>query len=245
VRDTLRLIAGVRVEYSYILLRTFDDQGNYQEPRKNNLDPLPGINLVYSPRRDMNVRAAFSQSVSRPEFRELSPAFYPSPRGLYGQIGNPNLVEAKINSYDLRWEWFFSPLELVSAGVFYKTFDGPIEPFLIQTSGNPARSWTNAKDADLVGFELEARKDLSFFWPTYLRGLSLQTNIAGSDSNVNIPSQSHPNQTLSRPLAGQSPYLINTSLEYVHERWGTFRLLYNIAGRTLYAIGLEQLPNIF
>src|SRR5262249_55495963 len=224
---------------------TFESNtGLYDEPHKNNLDPLPGINLVYSPRKDMNVRAAYSHSVSRPEFRELSPAFYPAPRGLYSQEGNPNLVQASIVNYDLRWEWFFSPLELVSASFFYKSFDKPIEPVLNFTSGNAARTWINAKDATLIGYELEARKDLSFFWPRYLQGLSAQVNIAASSSNVQVPSVANKKVLRDRDLVGQSPYLINAALEYDHPKWGTFRLLYNTAGPTLYAIGLEPLPDI-
>jgi hypothetical protein len=50
----------------------------------------------------MNVRFGYGRSVSRPEFRELSPVQYPAPRGLRPLIGNPNLVQSSIESYDLR-----------------------------------------------------------------------------------------------------------------------------------------------
>src|SRR5262249_18462069 len=72
-RDRLRLVTGVRMEYSYIAVHAFGDQGQPLEPRKNNVDPLPGLNLIYTPRSDMNFRFGYSRSVSRPEFRELSP----------------------------------------------------------------------------------------------------------------------------------------------------------------------------
>src|SRR5262249_3800867 len=121
IRDQLRLIAGVRVEYSYInLITSAIKTSAVEQVLKNNLDPLPGVNLVYTPLQDMNVRLGWSQSVSRPEFRELSPTQYPSPRGLRPLIGNPNLVEANIDNYDARWEWFFSPLELLSLSFFRK-----------------------------------------------------------------------------------------------------------------------------
>jgi len=243
VRDTLRLIAGTRLESSYISLLTFDDQGFFEHVTKNNLNPLPGINLVYTPRKDMNIRAAYSQSVSRPEFRELSPAFYPAPRGLYGVIGNPALVQANVTSYDLRWEWFFSPLEVASIGFFYKQFDKPIEPTLTFTSGAPAYTWVNAVDGTLIGYELEARKNFAFVTPR-LEPLNVLLNVTGSGSNVNVPSTST-GAILSRPLVGQSPWLINAVLEYTDAKWGTARILYTTAGPTLAAIGLEQLPDLY
>src|SRR5204862_2994054 len=57
VRDRLRLIAGVRTEYSYIKLHTVRPEAPTLTSvvRKENLDPLPVVNLVYSPRYDMNV----------------------------------------------------------------------------------------------------------------------------------------------------------------------------------------------
>ena len=93
IRDQLRLIAGVRTEYSYMQLDIINQANQPAKVIKNDLDPLPGVNLVYTPRPDMNVRAAYSRTVSRPEFRELSPAVYPAPRGLRGLVGNPALVE--------------------------------------------------------------------------------------------------------------------------------------------------------
>ncbi len=82
VPDRLRLIAGVRMESSFIKLRTeaIGTLGPVRET-KNNVDPLPGANLVYTPREDMNFRLGYSRSVSRPEFRELAPTQFPAPAG--------------------------------------------------------------------------------------------------------------------------------------------------------------------
>ena len=53
--------------------------GNPAKPIKNDLDPLPAASLILSPSESMNFRLSWSRSVSRPEFRELSPAFITSP----------------------------------------------------------------------------------------------------------------------------------------------------------------------
>ncbi len=245
IRERLRLIAGVRMEYSYIKVHAASQQGDPLEPRKNDLDPLPGLNLVYTPRADMNVRFGYSRAVSRPEFRELSPTVFPQPRGFRAIEGDPDLVQSSIESYDLRWEWFFSPLEIVSLSFFHKSIDKPIEQTLLDTGGTPRESFANAKDGSLIGFEFEGRKNFEFVSPA-LRNLSLLTNVAYIHSKVNVERGEFQSQSsISRTLQGQAPYVVNASLEYADPRWGTARLLYNTQGRRLSALGITAVPDIF
>jgi hypothetical protein len=246
VRDHLRLVAGARVEYSYIRLNTLAlGETGAQRVTKNNLDPLPAVNLIYTPIPDMNLRFGYSQTVSRPEFRELSPTEYPAPRGLRAHIGNPDLIEANIENWDLRWEWFFSPLELVSLSFFHKSFDNPIEQTVIEESSNVADSWKNAKDGTLTGFEFELRKNFGFVSPR-LQGLSFITNVAYVDSTVHEPKaktlEAQTNTT--HAFQGQPPYIANAVIEWAHPTWGTYRLLYYTAGPVLSAVGAFGLPDI-
>jgi len=252
-KDLVRLVAGVRTEYSFIRLRTFT-QG--VEPSNvtfntttiiNNTDPLPGINLIVTPRSDMNVRAGYSQTVSRPEFRELSPIQFPEPQGLRTTLGNPDLVEASVDNIDLRWEWFFSPLELVSASFFYKLLDKPIEQVLVPIGSTYANSFENAKDGTLWGFELEGRKNFGFLADD-LAPVNVSVNVAYINSDVELEPQTGPLQvpltTPNHPLQGQSPYVINAALEYVSPDWGTARLLYVTSGERIVALGPRPVPNI-
>jgi outer membrane receptor protein involved in Fe transport len=197
----------------------------------------------------MNVRGAYSWSVSRPEFRELSPTIFPAPRGLRPFAGNPNLVEAHIRNYDLRWEWFFSPLELVSLSFFHKELEQPIEATILESSGSVLiNSFTNANSATLTGFEFEVRKNFGFIRPI-LQNLSLTANTAYIHSLVQTPPASKVGVPLerTRPLQGQAPYIANAALEYADPRWGTLRLLYQTAGQTLTfaAFTKPPVPGIF
>ncbi len=259
-KDLVRLVAGVRTEYSYIDLKTYT-QGKQPLDAEfntttiiNNTDPLPGINLIVTPRSDMNVRASYSQTVSRPEFRELSPIQFPEPQGLRTTQGNPNLVEASVDNLDLRWEWFFSPLELVSASFFYKILDKPIEQILVPIGSTYANGFENAKDGTLWGFEVEGRKNFGFLLKD-LEPLSLSLNVAYINSDVTgqdpstVPDQpgDTPRVALTtpdHPLQGQSPYVINAALQYVSEDWGTARLLYVTFGERIAALGADPVPNI-
>ena len=246
VRDRLRVVSGVRTEYSLINLN-IDQEDRNRVVRKNNVDPLPSVNLIYTVRPDMNLRFGFSQTVSRPEFRELTPLRFIQPRGLRTVVGNPNLVQADIRSFDLRWEWFFTPGELLSLSGFYKQLDKPIEAVAIDQAGNtPIDSFANAEDATLYGFEAEGRKELDFLTPK-LHGLSVQVNGSWVSSDVNAPidDPSQRQTSTKHALQGQADYTVNIAVEYAHERWGTSRLLYNRVGKTLAAVGVLGLPDIF
>jgi outer membrane receptor protein involved in Fe transport len=212
---------------------------------KNNLDPLPSVNLVYSPLSDMNLRFAWSQTVSRPEFRELSPTQFPAPRGLQARQGNPDLIEANITNWDVRWEWFFSPLELVSLSFFDKSFTNPIEQTVIPESANVVQSWKNAADGTLTGFEFEGRKNFGFLSPRLLP-LSLLTNVTYTQSTVHEPKAKklEIQTTSEHPFQGQAPYIVNAVLEWADPKWGTYRLLYNTAGPVLAYVGNSGLPDI-
>jgi outer membrane receptor protein involved in Fe transport len=213
--------------------------------RKKDIDPLPGVNLVYSPRSDMNFRLGWSKTVSRPEFRELSPVLFPEPRTFRSLVGNPDLVETKIANYDGRWEWFFAPGELVSFGLFYKKLDNPIEIGVAPLGSDLVDRFRNAEDGDLRGLEFEGRKNFGFV-NHRLTYFSFQTNVAYIKSKVNVPREGLDQQTSTkRELQGQSPFVVNAALEYAHPEWVTARLLYNTAGRRIVSAGASGLPDFF
>jgi TonB-dependent receptor len=245
-RHQLRLIAGVRTEYSYIVTETFDNSGLPTKPILNDLNPLPGVNVVYTPIESVNVRFAWSQAVSRPELRELSPVQYPSDRGLRALAGNPDLISADITSYDVRGEWFFGASEVLSFGVFYKHLKHPIEAIVINQGSSNVDSFVNADEADLVGFEFESRTNLGYL-TDYLSACSFTTNVTYVDSEAKISDAGAGTATTSskRQLQGQAPFIVNAALDYTNDDWGTFRVLYNTIGDRLTSVGQQPLPDIF
>ena len=262
VPDLARLIFGYRVEYSYIQSRGDGIESiSSGQNVVNDLDPLPAASLIITPTETMNVRAAFSQTVSRPEFRELNLAVFPVAPGERQFQGNPTLVSASITNYDLRWEWFFSPLELVSASFFYKQLEGPFENIVVLDASSLIDSVVNATEATVWGFEVEWRKDFAFLVPLtrrwsitrpltrYVSDLELTTNASYVQSEVKgiIAPEGVPASitNANRALQGQSPFVINAALQWEHYRWGTFRMLYNTSGRTIVAAGANGLPDIY
>jgi TonB dependent receptor-like, beta-barrel/Carboxypeptidase regulatory-like domain/TonB-dependent Receptor Plug Domain len=259
VRDQLRFVGGVRVEYSYLTTSARLRTVGFIDTILNDLNPLPGVSLIYTPREDMNIRAAYSQTVSRPEFRELTPTQFPTLPGERTLQGNPFLISANITNYDLRWEWFLSPLELVSASFFYKDLENPIELVTAVETSNLIDTFVNYDSAFLYGFEMEVRKDFNFAVPyarriSWLRqvapalaDLQLLVNVSYIESETSEEFTEPPGFTIApvpgtKPLQGQSPYVINAALEYEHYKWGIFRLLYNTVGPTIVAKGTDVTP---
>jgi hypothetical protein len=240
-----RFIAGARFEDSQIELVT-RERGVGAGTVQTELDEtsvLPAATVVYQLRNRQNLRFAFSQTVNRPDFRELAPFEYTHIAGGYSVTGNPDLVSADVLSYDLRWEWFPSSDEVVAASVFYKDFDQPIENVLVAASSN-LETFTNAEGAENFGFELEARRNLGSLWAP-LSELTLITNYTWVDSEISIDPATTSLTNPSRPLAGQPDRVANLVLEWLRPRWGTgARVLYNHIGEKVALGGQLGLPDV-
>lgn len=256
--DRLGFIGGARTEYSYIVAKGTPLGRGPVKTIINNLDPLPSAILKYTPRDDMSVRAGFSQTVSRPDFRELTPTRFPALPGQRVLLGNENLIQTDITSYDLRWEWFFTPLELASVGFFYKDLKNPIELAAVVETSSYIDFYVNADEATLWGFEFELRKNFDFLVPYVaewepLRGIApsladLQFELNASVIESEVTGIEDPVREITvtnstRPLLGQPPFTINASLQYTDSDYGTFRLLYRTVGDTLAAAGTDVQPD--
>src|SRR5690606_22162668 len=118
-----RLLAGVRAETSEQVVQTFNlfRPDELVEANLESDDLFPVLTATYIlDEYDMQLRAGYSETISRPDFRELSPAFFVHPVTAFTIVGNPDLTVAYIKNYDTRWEWYFSGDESVSVGLFYK-----------------------------------------------------------------------------------------------------------------------------
>jgi len=240
--DWLRVVWGARYEYFDQLVGSVyksDPRFNWQKQG----DLLPALNITFKLNNKTNLRVAGSQTIVRPEFRELTgTAFYDFEVGAT-IIGNPNLVRTKITNADVRYEIYSRPGELFTIGAFYKFFQSPIELAFNQTGagGSNTFNYLDNKDtkAQTVGGEIEFRKKLDF-WPSFER-FTVQGNFSYIYNRVTFREQS-----LDRPMQGQSPYLINAALNYdVTEIGLNTTLLFNQVGRRILNVGNEQVPAIW
>ncbi|HEU4406278.1 MAG TPA: TonB-dependent receptor [Polyangiaceae bacterium] len=248
VAKRLRLIGGERIEYGgydISVVNAFASPPRVDRYQFSNTDLLPSLSAVYALTDRVNLRAAATQTLARPQLREISPFRYQESAGQFVREGNPELRRSRITNVDARWEWFPSGDEVVAASVFYKRFADPIETTILGSAGDQTRSLANSKSANNVGFEFEARKNLQFLSPA-LKPFSFLGNFTYTYSRITVPDDQRLTQSeASRPLQGQSPWVVNAALEYASPFGTRVRALYYVFGRRLDAIALRPTPNIY
>ena len=238
----VEVVGGARVEDYDLLVDVA--AGEDRDASLDATDVLPAANVTVALTEDMNIRAALSETLDRPEFRELAPFQFTEAISLREVFGNPGLEITRIRNWDLRWEWFPSPGEVLSLSGFYKELDRPIEQVFVKSAG-AAYSYQNAESGTLRGVELGLRKNLGFLAPA-LEGLSLAGNVALIDSEVTVSQEGVFDPTnLERELEGQSPYTVNASLSYQAPEGGTeANLSFNVFGQRITAAGGSGIPDI-
>jgi hypothetical protein len=235
--NRFRFVGGARLENSEQLVNTISPFVT-NEPyvaRLKKVDVLPSLNFTYIITDNINLRLAYSQSVNRPEFRELA-SFYFYDYSIYeGTYGNPLLQRALSKNYDVRFEVFPNVGELVALSYFNKNISGAIEQQLI-ISSNPERTWFNSPNGRNYGWEFEVRKSLDFLGG-YFANFSITGNYTRIISAIEYPVYFGATEFAVREMQGQSPYMINLSLLFREPTFGTtFNILYNEFGRRLDAV---------
>jgi len=224
--DGLRVVWGLRVENFDQLVgsvKKWDPRHTYSQVT----DYLPGVNATIKVGDKSNLRITGSQTVIRPELRELSALNIYDFELNASVSGNPSLKRTKITNTDLRYELYPSAGEMFTVGVFYKNFDNPIESIFQEAGGGTSLfSFQNVSKATAFGFEIEGRKKLSKRFTLQANGSYINSKI--DDASLNV----------SRQLQGQSPYIINTGLLYdVVEKGFNATVLFNQVGKRIYLVG--------
>lgn len=227
--DKLKLTWGARIE-KYRQELEASGKGKFV---KDNTDLLPSFILTYALSRKTNLRLAGSEAVNRPEFRELADYQVYDYENYISVRGNANLVRSQNKNADLRFEWFPSGGEIISASLFYKHFKNPIEQV---NNGNDVFSFDNADFASSLGGEVEVRKKLDFVSSGFFSHITAYANAALIKGKVKFEDIISDN-----PLQGQSPYLINTGLTYSADNDGfSVNVLYNKIGPRLRARAVKN-----
>jgi outer membrane receptor protein involved in Fe transport len=235
----VRLVWGARLENFDQLIgsvRTSDDRHVHSKKT----DILPGVNLTYKLDKNTNLRFSASQTIIRPEFRELAPFTFFDFELNAAVLGSPSLKRTRITNADIRYELYPRPGEVFSIGVFYKYFNNPIEQYFNQSGvATSTFNFLNAEKATSYGAEAEFRKRLDMV--DALKNLTVHGNVSYIFNRVKDEAK-----TLDRPMQGQSPYVINAGLQYDVEKIGlSTTVLYNQIGRRILLVGNEQVPAIW
>ncbi|MCK9282143.1 MAG: TonB-dependent receptor [Melioribacteraceae bacterium] len=239
----LKVITGARYEHSKQEMSSYSLTDEIITVAPTYKDWLPSLNLTYAFNEKINIRAAASRTLARPEFRELAPFSYFDFVTNELVQGNSSLKRSLINNYDLRFEIYPNAGELFAVSVFYKKFDAPIEQILLASSSfEPIRSYQNAKSAENYGVEFELRKNLGFF-TEFMKDFSFVGNMSLIKSKIQIDGNGF--QESERALQGQANYIVNIGLYYDNYIDGiTANITYNKVGERIARVGFAGIGNI-
>ena len=211
-------------------------------------DVLPAVGLEFEPKDGLKFRTAYSETVARPTFKEISPILQLDYLGSDQFVGNNNLGMSELKNYDLRVEYVPMTGSFLSASWFYKEITNPIEYVTVVIAQDPYVQPFNFPDGWLEGYELEARQEFGR-WHKWLEGLQIRLNATFIESEVTVPEDlPDTNRSLAgrpigdyriaseRDMRGAPEYLFNANLTYDIKKTGTqLSLFYTRKGDTLIA----------
>jgi TonB-dependent receptor len=189
---------------------------------------LPAVTLTWEVAPDMQVRMNASNTIARPQFRELIAQIYQDPESNRLFRGNPSLIDSELWNAELRYEWYFAKDQRLTAAGFFKKIDSPIEAYTSIADSSVNTSFANAPKALLYGGEVEVQKYFALdgmsdgaFWAS--RRLVLIGNYtftqseiqvgAGDTTVINGVVQDARNFFFDgSPLTGQSDHLVNLQI---------------------------------
>ncbi|MEO8807334.1 MAG: TonB-dependent receptor [Burkholderiaceae bacterium] len=207
-------------------------------------DWLPSASARWRSGGPLQLRAAASRTITRPDFNQLSPSITLTPNSVNPQLnqgtsGNPALRPLRATNVDLAAEADFGRGHAASMTVFWKRVDGFIAT-QSQAEEHDGATYQvsrpyNADTGHVRGAEL-AYQHFFDFLPDAWRGLGLQANATYVDSSTydRVLRADVPMQNLSRHSA-------NLIAMYEYGDWSA-RLAWNwrsrFASRTVSVVGL-------
>jgi hypothetical protein len=264
----LRINGGLRVEKAGLLsdIYIYDLLGyGYNDGRRLNIpgyplnnpgiidqiDFLPSGSLILKLGKEekvtTNLRFNFSQTVARPNIREMSASAVYDNEFRTLIYGNPNLKVTEVNNFDFRVESYFRSNDNISFSLFYKDFKNHIE----MGFGSSGITWDNNENSYVAGIELEGKKQIG-------KCLEFRTNVTFVKSYsqfirkdfIILPGNQIeyiPIDTVQRTMFGQAPYIVNGILSYKSDSLGlTATVSYNVQGPRLVITGiLKGRPDIY
>ncbi len=255
--EKFKSIIGLRLE-DYQVFYTGENsqlgQAFNNENIISNINLFPSVNVIYNLKENKNLRLAYSLTTARPSFKEASIAEIFDPLSNLFFIGNIDIRPTYIDNFDIRYEAFSENAQLFAISAFYKNLTDPIEIAFVAASFSNYKP-LNLETANVFGLEIELRKDLSTLfsmlehWRINFNGSYIISDEKYSEDELKLRRlglREGQSVGTSRPLQGQSPYLINAGLEYNNQDKG-FQggLFYNVQGKTLQVVGNGFYPDVY
>jgi len=164
VTSFIRATLGVRFEQAEQTAQNFSRLGTLGTGTTLANDyTLPAATVTWNFADDLQLRLGYSETIARPQFRELAGSAFYDPESQRTYRGFGGLVDTTITNYDARLEYYIGRDQFVTAAVFYKEIENPIEEVIFEVASFVNEStFLNSPRAELQGVELEYRQYFQF-----------------------------------------------------------------------------------
>ena len=140
-------MGGARVEHSAVDVRTVSTDRDAVTAAPPYTDILPSLAAHLRRPTPRTLRLSASQTLSRPEYRELSPIQYREVLGGDNVLGNARAARTLIQNADVRWEWY-PRIRGAEHRRLREALPDPIERVYLATSGTRVVTFANAERRD-------------------------------------------------------------------------------------------------
>ncbi len=224
LNDEVKVIVGARVEHTDFEYTgnevNFNEDGDFvnAEPikdRKSYDNLLPAVHLRYAPSSDLVLRAAWTNSLARPNYYDLVPyrLIEEEEEGEELFLGNSELNPTTSMNIDLMAEYYFQSVGVVSAGLFYKSIDDFIYTSVTEAGDITTFQPKNSGSGSIRGFELSAQRQLDFL-PGVWKGFGIYANYTYNASDIDGIASEDGDVRDGIDLPGTADHLFNASLSF-------------------------------
>lgn len=235
---------GLRMEHVLLQVDYNVNRGGTQGSGNiNRLFWLPSLNLKYDITPKHGLRLGVSKTYTLPQAKEISPFRYVDVN--FKSQGNPDLKPSDNYNVDLKWDFYPSPDELISAGLFYKYIANPIARIEVASAGGYL-SYENISDkATVAGMEIELRKRLLNYTAgkkQHKLNLGLNGAYTYTCAKVGLATVKDGSR-----LEGAAPFIANADLSYQYDQgqYGfTGTVVCNYFSDRVYTIGTQGFQDI-
>ena len=247
--DRLEVLLGVRVEHTRTratgneIIDEEDVIGKITE-ENSYTNWLPGVHLKYDLTDRTILRLAWTNTLARPNYVDITPFqdVIFSDEEIF--LGNPGLDPTTSMNFDLMAEHYFASVGILSGGVFYKKIDDFVYTFISEaeddfygpdTEGFDVFQPLNGDDASVFGAEVAFQRQLDFL-PGFLGNFSIYLNYTYLTSSANGIRNEDGDERDDLDLPNTAPNMFNGSLGYADKRF-TARLSLNFSDAYVDEIG--------
>lgn len=245
ISEKLSVLAGVRMEKTTINSQgneiIFDTDGDFEssnmlKDKNTYTNLLPSLHVKYNATQKTILRAAWTNTLARPNYIDLVPYKEINREEEEIYLGNPELTPTNSMNFDFMAEHYFKSVGILSGGVFYKKIKDFIYKFQSEdTNGYEVFKPMNGDNASIFGAEFSFQKQLDFL-PGFARNFSLYMNYTFISSKAKGIRNEDGELRGDLELPQATPNILNGSINYTTKKF-SLRLSGNFSDAYLDELG--------